>query len=302
MTRKPLQQSDIDYLASVDRLLVAMDFDGTLAHFSDSPTDVRAVPGAIEALQDLATLPGVRVLLISGRELAQLTAVTGLTDPHSPAPTREGQVNSESAGTPPAGHASENQAPTASDRVMLCGSHGAEPSRPLQSHGAELTSEQQDDLTQLGSRAEELATSDPGLWVEYKPYSVGLHYRTASDLATATKAVSLFGKFAETLKHAHITHGRDILEISVSGRSKGSYLAGLRAELDDPVVVFAGDDVTDETALQTLRFDSDQPDVGIHVGGRLADTTHANRSLGTPEDVRDFLVSLLVARRSSSQE
>ena len=70
--------ADLDRLAQVDQLLVAMDFDGTLAEFSDSPTDVRAVPGAIEALQDLAACPGVLVVLISGRHLTQLSDVSGL--------------------------------------------------------------------------------------------------------------------------------------------------------------------------------------------------------------------------------
>ena len=81
-----LGAEDLSYLAAAEKLLLAVDFDGTLAEFSDSPTDVRAVPGALEALRELAGLPGVTVLIISGRQLRELSAVTGLPVLDSPGP------------------------------------------------------------------------------------------------------------------------------------------------------------------------------------------------------------------------
>ena len=55
---RPLSDQDIASLAAAPDLLVAMDFDGTLAHFSDDPYGVRAVDGAIDALTDLAAHHG----------------------------------------------------------------------------------------------------------------------------------------------------------------------------------------------------------------------------------------------------
>ncbi|HEX6548242.1 MAG TPA: trehalose-phosphatase [Candidatus Dormibacteraeota bacterium] len=54
-----------------DRLLIATDFDGTLAAIVPEPADARPLPGAIEVLQEL--VPRVlRVAIVSGRSTADL--------------------------------------------------------------------------------------------------------------------------------------------------------------------------------------------------------------------------------------
>lgn len=277
--------SDLDYLARVDSLLIATDFDGTLAEFSDSPTDVRAVDGAVEALQDLAELPGVTVFLISGRQLLQLSDVSGLPIVSDPGDSD----------------------------VRLVGSHGAEPAESSRLADS-LDVDQQEALVSLGKRAELIANQDGGMWVEYKPFSVGLHTRKVSDKAIADTAEQDLSRFAEGLSSescpVHITHGRDILELSVATATKGSYLQALLDRLpeDGPrAVLFAGDDVTDETAMAVLRQGqssqsaepSGRPDLGIHVGGRLADSTLAARKLSSPVAMRDVLVQLVRARRGN---
>lgn len=279
-----LGAEDLSYLAAAERLLLAVDFDGTLAEFSDSPTDVRAVPGALEALHELAGLPGVTVLIISGRQLRELSAVTGLPVLESPGP----------------------------DDIRLVGSHGAEDSL---SGGTDTSSEdavgsttdatanstssaQAQVLKKLGSHAEQIAAANPGMWVEYKPYSVGLHTRQAASPEAAEQANHRLAEFAATCSTpavpVQVTWGRDILELSVATATKGSYVAGLRTQLPEHVVFFLGDDVTDETVLATLT--QPRPDVGVHVGGRLSDTTAATRSLGSPFAVRDALQQLTELR------
>ncbi|WOH94130.1 trehalose-phosphatase [Corynebacterium urealyticum] len=278
-----LGAEDLSYLAAAERLLLAVDFDGTLAEFSDSPTDVRAVPGALEALHELAGLPGVTVLIISGRQLRELSAVTGLPVLESPGP----------------------------DDIRLVGSHGAEDSL---SGGTDTSSEdaagsadgtaspspsaRAQVLEKLGSHAEQIAAANPGMWVEYKPYSVGLHTRQATSPEAAEQANHRLAEFAATCSTpavpVQVTWGRDILELSVATATKGSYVAGLRTQLPEHVVFFLGDDVTDETVLATLT--QPRPDVGVHVGGRLSDTTAATRSLGSPFAVRDALQQLTELR------
>ncbi|MBI1378712.1 MAG: trehalose-phosphatase [Frankiales bacterium] len=53
--------------AAAGRLLVAVDFDGTLAPIVADPEAARALPGGLEALEELATLDGTTVVLVSGR-------------------------------------------------------------------------------------------------------------------------------------------------------------------------------------------------------------------------------------------
>src|SRR5690606_14197006 len=67
-------------LARVLLLLVALDFDGTLAPEVDSPEQARALPEAREAVLALMRLPNTRVALVSGRALKSLIAVAALPD------------------------------------------------------------------------------------------------------------------------------------------------------------------------------------------------------------------------------
>lgn len=275
-----LGAEDLSYLAAAEKLLLAVDFDGTLAEFSDSPTDVRAVPGALEALRELAGLPGVTVLIISGRQLRELSAVTGLPVLERPGPDDIRLVGSHGAEDSLSGgidNASEDAANSTADGSAI----------PAPSARAQV-------LQKLGGHAEQIAADDPGMWVEYKPYSVGLHTRQAANPEAAEQANQRLAEFATTCSTpavpVQVTWGRDILELSVATATKGSYVAGLRTQLPGHVVFFLGDDVTDETVLATLT--QPRPDIGVHVGGRLADTTAATRSLGSPFDVRDTLQQL----------
>ena len=70
--------SAVARVAGRDHLLVASDFDGTLAPLVDDPARARALPAAEAALVSLATLPRTAVALLSGRSLASLRAGAGL--------------------------------------------------------------------------------------------------------------------------------------------------------------------------------------------------------------------------------
>ena len=67
-------------LARTPRLLVALDFDGTLAPEVDDPNRARALPEAREAVLRLLGMPRTRVALVSGRSLASLEHVSQLPD------------------------------------------------------------------------------------------------------------------------------------------------------------------------------------------------------------------------------
>lgn len=274
-----LSDADLSSLAAAPDLLVAMDFDGTLAHFSDKPTGVHAVPGAMEALEGLAELPNTVAMVISGRNLEQLAHATMLPA-HGP--------------------------------VRLVGSHGAE---PADGGATNLSPEQQSWLDDLRSHAEGNATKHEGAWVEVKPLAVGLHTRLVSDKELAAQLNQRLADFAATSELSQVTWGKDILEVAVDKTTKGSYIEGFRRAYArqhgrELRVLFAGDDTTDETVLSTLRYSpatspgtppatAPAPDVGIRVGGGETSATHR---LDTPEDVRDFLQDLLRRRDGRSAD
>jgi trehalose 6-phosphate phosphatase len=68
-------------VARTSRLLVASDFDGTLAPIVNHPGDARPLPAAAAALRALAALPATTAALISGRALRDLGALSGLAAP-----------------------------------------------------------------------------------------------------------------------------------------------------------------------------------------------------------------------------
>ncbi|MFJ4039131.1 trehalose-phosphatase [Microbacterium sp. NPDC090007] len=224
----------IEAVATTERLLVALDFDGTLSPLVDEPMTARMTPGARAVLAELAALPRTTVALVSGRTLADLRVIAEHDD-DSP--------------------------------WWLMASHGAESWEP----GAVVAAGADDDadLALRDRLTREVAAAIaalPGVHVEPKQFGLGVHTRTAdADTAATAREIADRVLAADAPQWRRRT-GHDILEFSFRHEGKDSAVAHLRARLDATAVLFAGDDVTDEDALRSL----DAGDLGIHVG--TADT------------------------------
>ncbi|OFT87807.1 hypothetical protein HMPREF3098_09255 [Corynebacterium sp. HMSC28B08] len=249
-----------------EKLLVAMDFDGTLAPFSDEPLASRAEAGAIEALEKAAGLPNVEAMIISGRNLGNLVTATQLQLPCD---------------------------------IHLVGSHGAEPApigkgvveAQLGQPHPQLSPGQLDLWQRLSEVAHDVAADAPGVWVELKPLAVGLHSRTAEDPHAAATATARYREFASSQPSAKITEGKCILEVAVDSTSKGDYVKAFCDEHGIDRILFAGDDTTDESVLKLLRPGYD---IGIHVDSDgKGKPTAAEFGLGSPTAMRDYLVQLV---------
>ncbi|HEU4807838.1 MAG TPA: trehalose-phosphatase [Homoserinimonas sp.] len=202
-------------LARTDTLLVALDFDGTLAPLVDDPADARALPEAREAILALLAIPRTRVALISGRAMASLIEVS--------------------------------EAP---DGILLSGSHGVEvrlDSEPLLT----LTAEETGRVAELGEALHAVAERFDGVWVETKPAGFALHTRLAS--AEAAQAAVRDAQDAVAAMGGLTTRrGSNVLEFSVRSTNKGDAVERLREHSGATAVFFAGDDVTDEDAFAAL--------------------------------------------------
>lgn len=91
----------IERLATVPRLLVACDFDGTLAPIVDDPDAAAALPESLAALDRLARAPGTEVAIVSGRLRRELVERFGegrfiLVGEHGADSGRSDPVDSES--------------------------------------------------------------------------------------------------------------------------------------------------------------------------------------------------------------
>jgi trehalose 6-phosphate phosphatase len=249
----------LDRAAATPRLLVASDFDGTLAPIVSDPAEARPLPLAADALIALSELPSTDVALVSGRALAVLREYSGMPS-----------------------------------RVHLVGSHGAE----FDSDGQERSDRGNvpgfahpvDDalLARITADLEAIADGKPGVTVEPKPASVALHVRNASpaDGEAALHAARAVGEATG----AEATAGKAVLEFAVISTDKGEAVDILRGQTDATSVTFFGDDVTDEKAFRRMR----DADVGVKVG---SGETLAGYRVESPEDVAAALAYLLERRR-----
>jgi len=74
----PELRTAVGRLATAGTLLVASDYDGVVAPIVSDPAAAFPLPAAIDALQELATLPRTSVALLSGRALVDLSRLSGL--------------------------------------------------------------------------------------------------------------------------------------------------------------------------------------------------------------------------------
>lgn len=210
-------------------LLIALDFDGTLAPLVDDPDTSQMLPLAAQALATLAGRAGVTLALISGRSVVDLH------------------------------HRAEAPVGT-----LLVGSHGGERGRVgefgLEREPILLEPEQADLLTRIGAGLAAVARGRDGVWVQHKPAAAVLHTRmaTAADAESATAgALAVASSFG-----VDALHGKDVVEVAVLRVTKGQALASLRREVGAVVVVYAGDDTTDEHAFAELTGS----DLAIKIG------------------------------------
>ncbi|HLS32891.1 MAG TPA: trehalose-phosphatase, partial [Brevibacterium sp.] len=202
-------------LARSPRLLVATDYDGTIAPLVDRPTRAFPLDLNVATMRALSTLPSTQSAVISGRSLRDLAAMSRLP--------RE---------------------------VHLVGSHGGEFGID---DFDDIAPETERRLTALRSALLDLHRDNPDVFLEFKPLGAAVHLRghTAAQRAAVTVWVQ---ETCERIGIEPV-RGRDVFDLTVIPGSKGDALDDLRTRLGADAVLYIGDDVADEAALATLRDD-----------------------------------------------
>lgn len=260
-------------VASVETLLVACDYDGTLAPIVDDPAEARPQPRAMEVIGELAGTAGTWASLVSGRSLQQLIELSG-------PPATVGLVGS---------HGAEHLAPVGSDGRVgsdpavasgdpgVSGHHDAESAALLEALIADVA----DEVSRL-----------PGSRLEPKPVGVAFHYRQADQSVAAKTADALIERLSAR-PGVHVRVGKMVAEFAVDGADKGQALLRLIGQTGPDATVFVGDDVTDEDGFAVLG----EGDLGIKVG---AGETAASHRVASPADVVEVLSVLAQLRRAGA--
>jgi trehalose-phosphatase len=226
---------DKDYWRHLGRhtpLAIISDLDGTLVPFAATPEAARPTPEIRELLSELAALPGVTLVIASGRPHATL-------DEFFPRPRQ----------------------------VLLVAEHGAWRSTP---EGWEpMMSFARSDktaMTSLAVQLNDLRQRYPAALLELKTWSLAFHFRRVS-LEEKPGLVERVGGVVDPWLEAHPDFERlagvEVIEIRPRLASKANAVRWARSLLGPSCrLVMAGDDTTDE---DMFRAASDQ-DAAILVG------------------------------------
>ncbi|MFJ5699365.1 trehalase-like domain-containing protein [Arthrobacter sp. NPDC093139] len=247
----PQLLGELKILARTPGLLVACNYGGTLCAAEGISTETLPLGGAAIALRALAALPNTHAAVISGRSLRDLAAVSRL----------------------PA-------------EVHLVGSHGAEFDMGF-AHGLSLATESV--LQQANQALLESIGAYKGISIERKPVAVSVHTRPAAPEIVA-EAAQKAEEVAKALGLFFIVDG-SVLDLSVVEPSKADALEHLRSRLGVSAALYAGDAVSDEFAMATLRG----PDMGLWVGELPSQAKHRLRD---PESFARVLAILFELRRA----
>jgi trehalose-phosphatase len=210
----PALRAAVARLARSPVLLIACDYDGTLAPIVDDPTKAVPLPESVAAVRALAALPQTTVAVVSGRALRDLATLSRLPS-----------------------------------EVHLVGSHGSE----FDVGFVERLSPDQTELrTRLQSALRQIAGGREGVRLESKPASVAVHLRGAS-ADVASQVADEVRSGPASWPDLTVTYGKQVIELSVIATSKGTAVDQLRTQMGASAVLFIGDDVTDENAFVRLH-------------------------------------------------
>lgn len=222
--------ADVSAVAATERLVVALDFDGTASPLVPDPMAARALPEVAAQVARLAALPNTVVAYVSGRSMHDLREITEHDD---------------------------------DSLIVLAGSHGAQYWFPGTGEA-----DSAGDSTDDGAREELWAAARPiierheGAEFEPKTFGMGVHTRRAEREVEKQVFAEIDELVAERFPHWRRRAGHRVLEFSSRTEGKDAAMATLRERLGATGIVFAGDDVTDEDAMRVLG----EGDLGVRVG------------------------------------
>ncbi|MGK2913777.1 MAG: trehalose-phosphatase [Porticoccaceae bacterium] len=233
-------------LIKLANVALFLDVDGTILEFAPTPRAVSVPPLLRSLLKRLRDETRGAMALVSGREIAVLDELFKLT------------------------------------QFPVAGLHGLErrdATGHLHQHigvGAALAP--------VAERLATFARTHPGIIMEYKKITLGLHYRAAPQHGAAVN------ELAESLEQSLppelvLQRGKKVIEIRPAGADKGSAVNAFMVEtpFSDRQPVFIGDDLTDEHAFEVINR---RQGISIKVGHGVS---LAHFRLTDPKDVRRWL-------------
>lgn len=239
------------------RLVLLLDFDGTLAPIVDHAGEAAMPDATRRALERVMAIPGVQVAVVSGRGLADVRERAAIPD------------------------------------IAYAGNHGMEIQGPGVDRIHPEAAAARPQLEEAKRRIEAAIGSIPGAWVEDKQLTLSIHYRQSprERVPEIERAVRAAVDGEPRLK---ISSGKEVLEVRPRVEwHKGKAVLFLLEQMRPPAgapVLYLGDDVTDEDAFHALR-ESGKGE-GVLVSDHPSVESAAASYVRTPTEVGELFTAL----------
>ena len=251
-----------DGVANNEQILLALDFDGTLAEIVSDPKDAALSESRLKLLEALNNQPRFAVAVISGRSLEDLKRRVNLRD------------------------------------IIYAGDHGLEIAGPGFDHIPPEAEQFRITVAEIGRVLESALIGISGIIFEHKGLSMSIHYRLVPPNQRAL-ALRTIRRITETYldgSKLRIVKGKQVVNLLPPVVwHKGSALAWLLKLLDPfprkvghVLPIFIGDDVTDEDAFSTVG----ERGFAIRVGNPKP-SSKAKYYVKSPKEVEIVLRALL---------
>jgi trehalose-phosphatase len=254
-----------DRIFTAPCVLLGLDFDGTLTPIVDDPAHARLAPAVRDTLCELANRDDVDVAIVSGRALKDLKERTDI--------------------------------PT----VICAGNHGMEIDGPSLHYVEPIAHASTPMLHAIALDLIERLRHIADVVVEDKGPTISIHYRRANPVDVEQVWGTVLAAVEPVRNRFRVTHGAKVYEVRPLVRwDKGAAVRWIQDQLDkgNSLVIYIGDDATDEDAFSTLGANA----VTIKVGN-TATATSACYLLPSPAEVHQFLrwVNQLLTEKRGDQ-
>jgi trehalose 6-phosphate phosphatase len=248
-------QDLLELRRSAGRMLVALDFDGTLSPIVDRPEDAALLAGLAGPLRHLVARSDTVAAIVSGRGLADVRDRVGL------------------------------------DAMYYAGNHGFEIEGPGVDRVHEAAESARPALETCLEGLRSALADEPGTEVEDKRWTLSIHYRRA-ERDGAEERVRAAVREHGGRPGLRITEGKKVFEVRPDvdwdkGRAT-RFLLDVVSDDDEIPAVFIGDDRTDEDAFEVVRDSGG----GIVVGDLPPADTRALAWVRDPGEVKELIESL----------
>jgi len=254
------QWSAIEKEIGTKRVVLALDYDGTLTPIAPTPDMALFPPNNKAILEALAANQRCTLAIVSGRSLVDVKAKV--------------QING----------------------ITYIGNHGLEAQGPQFYFESLAPPQDKENVEHLKKELKSALDGIEGVFVEDKGLTLSVHYRLAhmDEVPMVQKLVLKVCHPYLAEKMIHLWEGKKVLEIRPSldwdkGKALLWFLSRTRVKSDaeDVLPIYIGDDVTDEDAFRSIQGKG----IGVLVG--LSDLSDAQYYLNGPDEVTDFLKHLL---------